>query len=85
LKIDPEFKQVVPPPPPPPLLYSHHLLPDRFFFPLSDKEKSLALCSKKGTKGNGFYELEMRKLGGHAWFEKGDYKKALPALEANAS
>ena len=33
------------------------------------------------AQGNQYYDLELRQLVGHAYFEKGQYDKALPYLE----
>nr|WP_214460488.1 tetratricopeptide repeat protein [Flavihumibacter fluvii] len=70
---EPEFKQVVP----------YYIA--TIYYLTGDKEKALAYAEEKIQKGNGYYDMEMRRLVGHGWFEKGDYKKALPALEAYAS
>lgn len=70
---DEEFKQVVP----------YYIA--TIYYLTGEKEKALSYAEEKIQKGNGFYSLEMRKLAGHGWFEKGDYKKALPALEAYAA
>lgn len=46
-----------------------------------EKEKALEYAGGKLSKGKGYYDLELSKLVGHGWFEKGDYVKALPYLE----
>lgn len=46
-----------------------------------EKEKALDYAGGKLSKGKGYYDLELSKLVGHGWFEKGDYVKALPYLE----
>ena len=35
--------------------------------------------------GNQYYDLQLRELVGHIYFEKGNYKKALPYLEKYVS
>ncbi|ATL47978.1 hypothetical protein COR50_12820 [Chitinophaga caeni] len=44
-------------------------------------DKLLAYAQPYIDKGNLYYDAEMRKLVGQAYFEKGEYKKALPYLE----
>jgi TolA-binding protein len=70
---DPEFKQVVP----------YYLA--TIYYITGDKEKALAYAEEKIKQGDGYYGIEMRRLVGHGWFEKGDFKKALPSLEAYAA
>jgi len=48
----------------------------------NDKEKALTYLEKKLSEGGQTHEMEMRQLTGHAYFEKGDYEKAIPHLEA---
>lgn len=50
-----------------------------------DKEKALAYAEARLQKSSGYYDTELRKLVGHGWFEKGDFPKALPYLEAHAA
>ncbi|WP_290793088.1 tetratricopeptide repeat protein [Flavihumibacter sp. UBA7668] len=50
-----------------------------------DKEQALQYATNKLDKGKGYYDLELSKLVGHGWFEKGDYAKALPYLEKYAA
>lgn len=50
-----------------------------------DKDQALQYASNKLEKGKGYYDLELSKLVGHGWFEKGDYPKALPYLEKYAA
>lgn len=50
-------------------------------YALGNKEKGLELAEKALKQGNQFYEAELYQLAGHAYFEKGDYAKALPYLE----
>ncbi len=45
-----------------------------------DKDKALAYAEDKLKSANQYYELELRQLVGHAYFEKQDYTKALPYL-----
>jgi tetratricopeptide (TPR) repeat protein len=50
-------------------------------YALGNKEKGLELAEKALQQGNQFYEKELNQLAGHAYFEKGDYGRALPFLE----
>ncbi|MBC6489990.1 tetratricopeptide repeat protein [Flavihumibacter stibioxidans] len=50
-----------------------------------DKEKALSYATGKLNQGNNYYDLELRKLVGHGFFEKGEFTKALPYLEAYAA
>ncbi len=50
-----------------------------------DQEKALTYAEDKLKTRSGLYDTELRKLVGHGWFEKGDYQKALPYLEAYAA
>lgn len=46
------------------------------------KEEAIAYAEKKLAEGKSqFYELELKQLLGHAYFEKKQYAKALPYLE----
>ena len=45
------------------------------------KEKAIAEAEKALSQGGQFYDLELRQLLGHAYFEKQQYAKALPLLE----
>ncbi len=46
-----------------------------------DKEKAIKIAEDAVKRPNMLYDLEMKQLLGHAYFEKKDYKKALPLLE----
>ncbi|HEY0433383.1 MAG TPA: tetratricopeptide repeat protein, partial [Chitinophagaceae bacterium] len=46
------------------------------------KDEAIAYAGKKLKAGNGFYDVEMNQLLGHAHFERGEYDAALPYLEA---
>ncbi|MBL7771187.1 MAG: tetratricopeptide repeat protein [Flavipsychrobacter sp.] len=46
-----------------------------------EKERALEYAGGKLSRGKGYYDLELSKLVGHGWFEKGEYVKALPYLE----
>lgn len=50
-----------------------------------DKDKALDYAGGKLAKGSGYYDVELAKLVGHGWFEKGEYAKALPNLEKFAA
>jgi tetratricopeptide (TPR) repeat protein len=45
------------------------------------KEKALQYAEQTLKSGWGYYDLEMRQLIGHAYFEKKEFSKALPFLE----
>lgn len=50
-----------------------------------DKDKALALGEKSLQGGNQFYDLQMKQLVGHIYFEKKNFTKALPYIEAYVS
>ncbi|MEJ7767586.1 MAG: tetratricopeptide repeat protein [Chitinophagaceae bacterium] len=52
------------------------------YYNTNQKEKALTYAEDKLKKGGQLYDLDMRQLVGHAYFEKQDYGKALPYLEA---
>ncbi|ULQ57992.1 tetratricopeptide repeat protein [Flavihumibacter rivuli] len=55
------------------------------YYLTGEKEKALNYATERLKKGGGYYDLEMRKLVGHGLFEKGEYAKALPYLQAHAA
>ncbi|MBO9631694.1 MAG: tetratricopeptide repeat protein [Chitinophagaceae bacterium] len=52
------------------------------YYATGQKDKALEYAENKLKRGNLYYELEMRQIVGHAYFEKKEYAKALPHLEA---
>lgn len=50
-------------------------------YALGNKDKGLELAERALKSGNTLYTTELNQLAGHAWFEKGNYEKALPYLE----
>ncbi len=46
-----------------------------------EKEKAIRIAEEAVKRPNILYDLEMKQLLGHAYFEKKDYKKAMPLLE----
>lgn len=52
------------------------------YYSLGQKDKALEYAENKLKRGNLHYDLEMRQIVGHAYFEKKQYDKALPYLEA---
>jgi len=46
------------------------------------KDQALDYAEDKLKKDGSYYDTDMNKLLGHAYFEKGEYNKALPYLEA---
>lgn len=47
-----------------------------------EKDKALALGEKALQSGNQYYDLQMKQLVGHIYFEKKNFAKALPYIEA---
>jgi tetratricopeptide (TPR) repeat protein len=45
------------------------------------KEKAIQYAESKLKKGNQYYDLELRQLVGHGYYEKQDFIRALPYLE----
>ena len=54
-------------------------------YSLNQQDKALAYIENKLKKGNQYYDLEMRELAGHSYFQKKQYDKALPYLETFVS
>ena len=52
------------------------------YYSQGQKDKALEYAESKLKRGNLFYELEMQQLVGHAYFEKKQFDKALPLLQA---
>jgi tetratricopeptide (TPR) repeat protein len=50
-----------------------------------DKDKAIAYAEARLKKGNQFYDAELRQLVGHGYYEKQEFAKALPFLEAYVS
>jgi TolA-binding protein len=50
-----------------------------------EKDEALAYAESVLQSGNQYYDLQLRELAGHIYFEKGNYKKALPYLEKYVS
>ncbi|MBI1780098.1 MAG: tetratricopeptide repeat protein, partial [Sphingobacteriales bacterium] len=46
-----------------------------------EKDKALQLAEEAIKKGNSYYDLELKQLAGHIYFEKKEFAKALPYLE----
>ncbi len=55
------------------------------YYITGEKEKALQYAEDKLKKGSGVYDLELQRLMGHGWFEKGEAAKALPYLENYAT
>ena len=51
------------------------------YYAQGQKDKAIQIAEESLKKGNGFYELETKQFLGHAYFEKRDFKKALPLLQ----
>lgn len=69
----PEYGQVVP-------YYIANI-----YYSLGQKDKALEYAESKLKRGNLYYELEMRQIVGHAYYEKKEFAKALPYLETYVS
>jgi len=54
-------------------------------YALGEKEKALAYAENILKRGDQYYDLELRQMIGHAYFERKDFSKALPFLEAYVS
>lgn len=50
-----------------------------------DKDKAIAYAEEKVNSGGQYYDLQLRQLIGHSYFEKKDYKKALPYMQEYVS
>jgi tetratricopeptide (TPR) repeat protein len=48
---------------------------------LDQKDKAIEYAEQKVGKGGQFYDLDLRQLVGHGYYEKQDFEKALPYLE----
>ena len=46
-----------------------------------EHEKALEYAEKYIKSGNQYYELQLKQLAGHLWFDKKEYSKAQPYLE----
>lgn len=55
------------------------------YYYTGDKEKALQYAEGKLKSGGQHYDLELRQLVGHAYFEKKEYPKALPYLQEYVS
>jgi TolA-binding protein len=66
---DPRYEKVVP-------FYIATIL-----YNTGQKDKALEYAEIRLKKGGQVYDVQMRQLIGHAYFEKGDYAKAKPFLE----
>lgn len=51
-------------------------------YTLNQEDKAMAYAEGKLKSGNQVYDLEMRQLVGHSYFQKKQYDKAIPFLEA---
>jgi tetratricopeptide (TPR) repeat protein len=65
----PEYSKVVP-----------FYITEIYYF-TGQKDKALQYAEQTLKNGWGYYDLEMRQLIGHAYFEKKEFSKALPLLE----
>ncbi len=46
-----------------------------------EKDKAIEYAESRIKKGGQYYDLQLRQLVGHGYFEKGQFEKALPYLE----
>lgn len=51
------------------------------YYAQGQKDKALDYGESALNRTKGYYDTPMKELIGHAWFEKGDYARALPYLE----
>lgn len=51
------------------------------YYNTNQKDKALQYAEEKLKKGGQLYDVDLRQLVGHAYFEKQDYAKALPYLQ----
>jgi TolA-binding protein len=51
------------------------------YYSLGQKDKALEYAESKIKRGNLYYDLQMRQIVGHGYFERKEYAKALPYLE----
>jgi TolA-binding protein len=51
------------------------------YYQTNQKDKALQYAEERIKKGGQFYDLDMRQLVGHAYFENQSYAKALPYLQ----
>jgi len=51
-------------------------------YSLNQQDKAVTYAENKLKKGNQYYDLELRQLVGHGYFQKKEYDKAVPYLEA---
>lgn len=66
---EPQYEKVVP-----------YYIAEIYYFQ-GEKEKAIEYAEAKLKKGNQYYDIQMRQMVGHAYFEKKEYAKALPYLE----
>ncbi len=52
------------------------------YYATGQKDKGLTYAESKLKRGNLHYEMEMHQIVGHGYFERKEYDKALPHLEA---
>lgn len=50
-------------------------------YTLKQEDQALAYAESRLKRGNQYYDLEMRQLIGHGYFQKKEYEKAIPYLE----
>ncbi|MBV4355540.1 tetratricopeptide repeat protein [Pinibacter aurantiacus] len=55
------------------------------YYNTGQKDQALTYAEAKLKKGDQYYDAEFKQLIGHAYFEKGEFAKALPYLEAFVS
>ncbi|MEO8584227.1 MAG: tetratricopeptide repeat protein, partial [Flavitalea sp.] len=54
-------------------------------YSLNQQDQAVAYAENKLKKGNQYYDLEMRQLVGHSYFQHKQFDKAIPYLEAFVS
>ena len=52
----------------------------QLYYFTGDVEKAISYCTAALESSNQFYDIQIRQLLGHLWFDKSEYEKALPYL-----
>src|SRR5690606_9222948 len=50
-------------------------------YALNEEDRAVAYAEEKIKSGTQYYDLELRQLVGHSYFQKGQYDRAVPYLE----
>ncbi len=55
------------------------------YYFIGEKDKALTYAETKIKQGNQYYDLQLKQLVGHLWFDKKEYLNALPYLKEYAA